>query len=1557
MSQEIINQIEYDIGKGMNCNLKTGRLLFQTEVLNIFRNNYNLNLNLIYNSKCDFDANISFNMGQYFKLDICEYIKKVDSSIYYIDKFDRCHLAEHYFSAYNEVYYRFDDCSRLTLITYTNNSNKIIIKDDNENTLEFTKLSTQSSNTLYYVLIKKTIKFNNNSTITYNYTYNNNRLMNVYCSTDSNRKIYFKYNEQGYIYHIYIKYNNKIHGVKFKYNSNFKIVAISTIKNSIEELKYVLSYNNGKVKNILNYKKQLAYTFTYNSSYKLTSARYGSTVFEIEGNNDIYASETLYVKDQIIYNYPRDNHESYDISNIQIEAVGGYNFEYDGNGDYTIVVKVDTLNPSNNIKMIYYYDEDGIEMSHFEVLYNNINTLKNIDITQGVELLDNGASGTKINGKNAHIGICENSYTDVGSIELNAFISYHNANISRFKESTIIYDLSFLAALNFTDGKKYINLYVGYDDTTFDIIPIALFLKQSGKLQLLTSSIELQKKEIVSIKYSVRSDVSNNQYMLSNMYLRLGERNALQFESVYADYIYTLNDQVEIKLLKLGDNHYTYYTIEDDYYMSANDLIMNFNNWAKSHNDFVFYMKDGELIERVSEAYITCHQYSHNVDEVFPFDGTFSILIKQNDYNSNLINKTNISFCGTATINYITITNVLHYYTSVSNGQITNYQDKYYNTREKIVLERDEYGIIKHYLYDDYNRLVTTNIYDDTTLVKTINHTYNYLGDIEEDGFNYTREMYTEEGLLEKIGEKSVNDSNYLDKFLIYDEKNRLLTYSDKYDSSNHVNHIRYNNKDEVIEEYVKDNSNIVNHFYEYDNYNRITNYYRLNRLNRNTSDSPKVSFSYQDSINSKIENVYLNNYNTEVTKHIYDKYGHLIEIRDVNNASKVVFQYSTITELLSFIRDNYKNTIINYYYDLSNNVNKIIEKDLNNNELLRLEKEDYDNYKELKYTFDNTEIHYKYYYETNYLINPRLHILENNYYTKSNDYDNMSRVISNHISISDNGNNTNYQLNNSNVYLEQNSSVTNLKEYVSFTTYQYLNNAEHYNFGYVYGNKCNNISSYVLEKKLNNTFINKFEYAYNFNDSKELTQDKLFRYNSSDSIISYKENNYTYDKLGNITSVNKKEGTSPNNITSNITNNYIYNNSLLTRIDNNYDNSYKTYEYDNYGNIITIRHYDSNSNLLKEEQFTYIRKSLIETYKVYNQYNELILSYKYYYNYNNVRYKKENMINHTITTFNVLNSKIISDSRSIIYLYDENDSLLGFNYSNKTYFYIKDETGNIVSIISDGKEVVRYIYDGYGNISVYEVNSNNELVINNNSSFIGNINPYRYKTYYFDTESKLYYLNSRYYSGDICRFISPDDISYIDSNIINGLNLYCYCLNNPIIYSDPDGNGILAAIIIGALVGILSSYIPDVRAKIKEDGFQWSDFFTFSTENILKYLLNAGFGALTGMLSASGLPLYIVSPLTGAVNTFSAYITGTISTYQEVIGLFLFSTALAYLALGTQKMANMYKDPVQQVGLNNVLNKIVYYVEKSIYYVGKRSEIISSLTIYTLINMRNEYD
>ena len=77
----------------------------------------------------------------------------------------------------------------------------------------------------------------------------------------------------------------------------------------------------------------------------------------------------------------------------------------------------------------------------------------------------------------------------------------------------------------------------------------------------------------------------------------------------------------------------------------------------------------------------------------------------------------------------------------------------------------------------------------------------------------------------------------------------------------------------------------------------------------------------------------------------------------------------------------------------------------------------------------------------------------------------------------------------------------------------------------------------------------------------------------------------------------------------------------------------------------------------------------------------------------------------------------------------------------------------------------------------------------NTNADFIGNINPIRYRGYYFDVETNLYYLNSRYYDPEVGCFISLDAVDYLAPDSIHGLNLFAYCFNNPIIYSDPSGH------------------------------------------------------------------------------------------------------------------------------------------------------------------------
>ena len=92
---------------------------------------------------------------------------------------------------------------------------------------------------------------------------------------------------------------------------------------------------------------------------------------------------------------------------------------------------------------------------------------------------------------------------------------------------------------------------------------------------------------------------------------------------------------------------------------------------------------------------------------------------------------------------------------------------------------------------------------------------------------------------------------------------------------------------------------------------------------------------------------------------------------------------------------------------------------------------------------------------------------------------------------------------------------------------------------------------------------------------------------------------------------------------------------------------------------------------------------------------------------------------------------------------------------------------------------MVKYTYDAWGNHTITDYTEFG----------LGSINPFRYRSYYYDTETGLYYLKSRYYDPQTGRFISMDDISYLDPETIGGANLYAYCSNNPVMRIDPCGS------------------------------------------------------------------------------------------------------------------------------------------------------------------------
>ena len=150
--------------------------------------------------------------------------------------------------------------------------------------------------------------------------------------------------------------------------------------------------------------------------------------------------------------------------------------------------------------------------------------------------------------------------------------------------------------------------------------------------------------------------------------------------------------------------------------------------------------------------------------------------------------------------------------------------------------------------------------------------------------------------------------------------------------------------------------------------------------------------------------------------------------------------------------------------------------------------------------------------------------------------------------------------------------------------------------------------------------------------------------------------------------------------------------------------------------------------------------------------------------------------------------------------------------YGTASYLYRKNLFGDVTEIYNEaGTLVGKYSYTAFGVCTV-------EL----DTSGIATKNPIRYRSYYYDDETELYYLKSRYYDPEVGRFITIDDISYLAPDIINGLNLYAYCGNNPVMNVDPNGAfpvlGILALLfsaIVALLTGCSVSSVKDAGMQI----------------------------------------------------------------------------------------------------------------------------------------------
>ena len=124
-------------------------------------------------------------------------------------------------------------------------------------------------------------------------------------------------------------------------------------------------------------------------------------------------------------------------------------------------------------------------------------------------------------------------------------------------------------------------------------------------------------------------------------------------------------------------------------------------------------------------------------------------------------------------------------------------------------------------------------------------------------------------------------------------------------------------------------------------------------------------------------------------------------------------------------------------------------------------------------------------------------------------------------------------------------------------------------------------------------------------------------------------------------------------------------------------------------------------------------------------------------------------------------------------------------SYHGTHYYFLKNLQGDVVALVNmQGDIAARYTYDAWGDI-VSVTDENGNAITDQNH--VANRNPIRYRGYYYDTESGLYYLNSRYYDPVTGRFINLDGVMGVNHNMVT-YNLFAYCGNNPVTRYDNTG-------------------------------------------------------------------------------------------------------------------------------------------------------------------------
>lgn len=1352
MDRSKINQSElsYSSGAGFaKINLSTGRLLYEYYDVGIGNNLFNIDVSHIYNSMFDLSQYVNTYVGNNFKLNVQQYIIVENGKYVYIDSMGYKHIFE---QLSNNKFY---DSEGLELILEVNN-NLLTIKDQQNNRLIFenNKIIKSVSN------INETKKFDYDSF---------GRLKIIYDTNYPNMKLLFEYDNKTNLLN-YIKYKNGINVVKkihYEYNENNNLIKVS---DDIE--KHMFIYAKNYLTNVVSLKDKSTFLFDYNINGQIESIKQGFVTLESvkKEKNNYYLNDNSYVDEDKYIGGKYISDENFIIKNPTIygeDLISYNNLIYDDNN--TIVEN------EKNLKFIYFFNEKGYTVSEFEINNGDINDLKTTEKYGKETMISKSNSLEKINTRNVHI------------LNMDYIISKENLmkdyfeNLKSYRKYKCSNYINFMCDFwlniqqNVSNSKVNIEINSSENaQTQEEIFSFNVDTSAINSWQHVAIPICIKYQNLNDIKIMFGENNSNKIVKIADMKL---------YHSGVSKYCLTNGENrgyvdkiTKIKYKITSDSDEITEYVNSNLYFSEKDIQSTYYSLFKTRGlddsdlPYILSSCDGTKKMLVNSVKF----YSNNIE--------FPVMFGSDEYGNNTRALyfsevkspdnnlytygiphflKNININGKNTDCILQITEINKGLKSDKNNHEMSSIYNYYDINGNLLKEIDEYGVEVCYYYDEKGHLIEKTMkHEDTDEVISTKYSINETESSEE---SYRGKVVTttddHSGNISNI-HYNKDEEKSLSVEMKYNTTSQIKKISNNLDGANYLKYDK-NGRLLAVTPIGWNKSNMYGFLFKYNLLGETTNYYlmyrdELKKTNKQLLLSRNMNYVENKLTTSYYRDLYNSSEIDTSTVH-FDKYGRITSV--INGDKEITYRRQELWESNGVSKieekyDPYENRTYKYHYNEFNDLTEyeVFDEDGKSYFSTKLNSPNQVQYGGVYYKCENTKDESK-------LMNPRIKEtitevvndkLEILPIKTSYEFDKLGRLSYKEDVIKDGLFGANSKVTEEIIYKKGTFQVEQITKKITNP----LSKSQTYQINYTYDKKGNISNKKITSERGNDSEETLNVYKYD-------NANRLIFESSTNSSFIYADKTYSYNKDGSLYC----ESMAGESIY------YTYDKGRLTKRKEKFIEN--LFDYDNFGNCT---HYNIDSKTKPQNMF-WERGNLLKQYTCDK-------NIKYYYNGEGVRFKKT--INDNNVDYVYDGSKLIREERNglmIRYLYDA-DGLSGiiplYNNDEFQYTFVKDAEDNVISIYNKDKEVAYYEYDSWGNCMVYDKKGGTIIT---DEGHIGNINPIRWKSQYYDTESKLYFINGRYYSPLMKQFISAvsPEVAFSNANSLYSLNLYSLTVANPI--------------------------------------------------------------------------------------------------------------------------------------------------------------------------------